>query len=79
MLIGKDYKIESDSLNVTLSKRHVSKKGQEYWTAVGYFSNVKNALKALVNLGVKETSLKDIKTVNQKQDELYSLIDKRIS
>ncbi len=75
MLIGKDYKVESDSLNVTLLKRGVSKKTQkEYWSPIGYFSRFGNALKSLVDLRVKETKLKDFQTVCQKQDELYKLI-----
>lgn len=76
MLVGKDYKIEADSLNVTLLKRGVSEKTQkEYWTSIGYFSRFGNALKSLVDLGVKETELKDFKVVCQKQEELYNLID----
>ena len=76
MLIGKDYKVESDSLNVTLYERRVAKKTQnEYWIAIKYFSQFGNALKALVDLKVKETKLKDFRAVCQKQDVLYKLID----
>jgi len=76
MLIGKDYKIEADSLNVTLYERRISKKTQkEYWLAIGYFSRFGNALKSLVDLRVRGTGLRDFNTVCQKQDELYKLID----
>ncbi len=76
MLIGKDYKIESDSLNVSLYERRVSKEKQkEYWVAIKHFSSLGNALKALVDMKVKETKLLDFRTVREKQDELYNLID----
>ncbi|KKN21717.1 hypothetical protein LCGC14_0922570 [marine sediment metagenome] len=79
MLIGNRYKIESDGLNVTLLKKRIARigdhKGEEYWTAEGYYGTVANALKALVDMGVKETQLKDFKTIVKKQGELYKLIE----
>ena len=80
MLIGKDWKIESDKLNVTLSQRHtVEEKGDkpkhDVWVVEGYFSSLKEALRALVNVSVRETELKDLKTITKKQDELYKLIE----
>ncbi len=77
MLIGNKYKIESDSLNITLYKKAVTKKeGKVYWMAIGYFSRFGNALKALVDLEVKETQVKDFREVCRKQEELYKLIDR---
>lgn len=76
MLIGKDYKVESDSFNVTLYQRRISKKNQkEYWLAVGYFATVKNALKELADRELRETELKDFKAVVKRQDEIYGLIE----
>ena len=76
MLVGKDYKVEADSMNVTLYRRGVSKKThKEYWASIGYFSRFGNALKSLVDLEVRETKLKDFQAVCKKQDELYKLID----
>ena len=76
MLIGKDYKVESDSLNVSLYERRVSKKTQEeYWVAIKHFSSFGNALKALVDMKVKETKLGDFRAVCERQDALYELID----
>lgn len=76
MQIGKKYKIESDSLNVTLYERQVSRKTkQEYWTAIGYYSNPANALKALVDLKVNETGLREFKIVVDRISELHTLID----
>ena len=76
MLVGNNYKIEADSLNVTLYKRSASKKAKtERWRAISFFSRFGGALKALIDLRVKETELKDFRAVCKKQDELYKLID----
>ena len=75
MLVGKNYKIESDPLNVTLYKKSVSKEiGKESWRAEGYFSTIKNALDYLVELEVKLTGMKDFTVVAKRQEELHSLI-----
>ena len=78
MLIGKNWMIESDDLNVTLYRRYIAKKGtdtgKEKWRTEGYFATVHNALKELVNLEVKGTHLKDLQTIVFRLDELYNLI-----
>ena len=79
MQIGK-YKIESDNLNIIVSVRGVTTEksknpGQETWSAEGYFANMKEVLKWLVDREVKETQLVDLKTVIKKQDEIYKLIE----
>ena len=75
MLIGQKYKIESDSLNITISEKKLSKKARkEYWKPIGYFSCVANALKFMVDLEVNKTELSDFKAVVKKQEELYQLI-----
>ncbi len=81
MLIGKNWKIESDPLNVTLLKRRMSKPKdgsppKETWGPVGFYSTVNNALKDMVNFEVRGTGLSDLKTVQAKIEELYKLIDK---
>jgi len=76
MIVGSKHKIESDDLNVTVYEKRESKEGKEdTWRPIGYFSRIDNALKFLVDRGVKETGLKDLKTVAQKQQELYELIE----
>jgi len=76
MLIGRNWKIESDSMNVTLFKRGVSKKsGKETWRGEGYFGTIKEALHELVNLEIRQTGLTDLKTINNKIEELHELID----
>ena len=81
MLIGKNWKVEADSFNIILFKRCIGKnkktgdKGSgENWAIEGYYGTFKGAIKALADQEVKETELKDLKTVSAKQDELYNLI-----
>lgn len=79
MLIGKNWKIEADSLNITLFKRHTvkakpDKPAHKVWKIEGYYSTIKNALVGLVNQGVRDTELVDLETISHKQDELYQLI-----
>lgn len=76
MLIGDSYKIESDSLNVTLYKPvKVKKTNGIRWQPIAYFSTVENALKHLVDLEIMVTGLKDYRAVVEKQKELYKLIN----
>lgn len=75
MLIGNNWKIESDSLNVILSKKSRKTKVGKFWATQGFYPNVKEALHALVDQEIKDTELVDIKTVNDKIEELHSLID----
>lgn len=75
MLIGDRYKIESDSLNVTLYKKvNVKKTGGIRWQPIAYFSNPQNALQYLVDHEVKETGMADLETVVKKMEELHRLV-----
>ena len=75
MLIGDRYKIESDSLNVTLYQKGISKPNNNvYWRPIAYFSSVVNAFDHLVDQEVANTGLKDFKAVVEKQRELHQLI-----
>lgn len=71
MLIGNRFKIESDSLNVTLYELGKSK---TYWRPIAYFATVENALIGLADLAIAETGLKDFRTVVAKQTEIYQII-----
>lgn len=77
--VGSSFKLGADSLNVILYERHIGKKGEskgeEVWRKIAYFSNPQNALKYLVDYEVRKTGLEDVKTVCQKIDELYALIN----
>ena len=76
MQINENYKIESDTLNVTLYRKQKPRKVgiPAGWEAIGYFSTPQNALSHLVNLEVMETGLKDFRAVVEKQKELSALI-----
>lgn len=64
MLIGKNWKVESDEYNVTLYRRKLNKKtGKEYWEESRYYSTLANCLTDLVNLEVNGSGLKDLQTV----------------
>ena len=80
MFIGKKWQITSDGMNVTLLRRVTRKpKGKpsyEDWGIVGYYATVANALRALVNQGVRDTELVDLRTVVDKIDELQKQIIK---
>ena len=79
MKINSDYKIESDSMNIILLEKNkgVSKKTGELaigYKPIGYFATPANALKFLVDHEIRGTGFKDLKTVTDKQKELYTLI-----
>ena len=83
MLIGSKWKIESDALNITLSRRHTVKAtpkmpAHEIWVPEGYYSSVENALKGLLNMEVKATGFKDLETVLKRISQVESMIDKGI-
>ena len=80
MLVGKRWKIESDELNITISKRHTVRAtpatpAHDVWKVFGYYATIKNALKGLIDQGVRDSDLTDLKAISLKQDELYKLID----
>ena len=79
MNIGDKYKIESDSMNITLFRRHTvkatpKKPVHEIWKVEGYFRNVRNALKTMADLHIAKSGMKDFETVVEKQQEIYNLI-----
>jgi len=81
MKIDKNWRIESDSMNITLQRRKVLKNkttGEPYdrWVVEGYFSTVTNALHELVALRIRETKLTDLRTVEKEIETLHKLIEK---
>ncbi|MFC1928646.1 hypothetical protein ACFLXK_03455 [Chloroflexota bacterium] len=72
MVIGQDWRVGADSLNIILYRRQVNNKiGKEYWRAHSYYATVANALVGLVNQGVRDTELTDLKTVCDKIEQLH--------
>ena len=81
MKVGKLWKVESDSLNVTLyrKKKRTRKDTQEVyedWDALGYFGTVGGALQELINQGVRDTHLTEVQSVVRKIEEIHNLIRK---
>jgi len=71
LVVGQNWRVGADALNVILYQREVNKKtGREYWRAHSYYSTVANALVGLVNQGVRDTELADLKAVCNKIDRL---------
>ena len=80
MLIDKNWKIESDNLNVVLfhKKRGTNKKTGEafdYWKPIGYYSTIPNAMHGLVDQSIRDTELKDLKTIVAEINKLHNLIE----
>ena len=76
MKIGKKYKLESDTNNITLYEKQTNKKtGGVYWTTLAYFATPKNALKFLADHKIREGGFTDLETITRQQDEIYSLIN----
>ena len=80
MLIGKKYKLEADNLNYVLYKKRTGKRKDtdepfEDWDFVGYFSSVANALHELVEQGVRDTKLTDMRIIETKLGKLHALIN----
>ncbi len=72
MVIGRNWRVGADTLNIILYRRQVNKKtGKEYWRAHSYFATVTNALVELVNQGVRDTELADLKAVCDKIEQLH--------
>jgi len=91
MLIGKEWKIESDMMNVILWRKTTARDRDtqppeaddgtdptdptDRWRPVGYYATPKEALKSLVNQKVRDTHLKDLTKVVIEIAKLHALID----
>lgn len=75
MKIGRGYELKSDELNCTIYKVE-KKNGKQLTRPVGYYSTPQNALKAFVDMKVRETQLRDLKTICGRIDELHGVIDR---
>ena len=71
LLIGRDWKVGTDALNIILYRRCVNRKtGKEYWRTHSYYATFTDALVGLINQGIRDTELADLKTVCRKMDRL---------
>jgi hypothetical protein len=77
IVIGKNWKLGADSMNIILYHLEVNKKTkEERWRVYGYFATITGALTALINQGVRDTQLVNIKIVCDKIDHLQKDISK---
>lgn len=77
--IGTKYAIGSDRMNIMVYvKVGKDKQGKDVWKPELFYGSLQNALIGLLNLGVKETGLKDLRTVLAKQEEIYADIKKAL-
>ncbi len=75
LLVGKNWRLTSDGLNIIVSRRQVNKKsGMTYWRAEYYYATLVGALHGLIELGIKETQLQDFRAVVDKVETLKSEI-----
>jgi hypothetical protein len=83
MIIGKNWKIESDELNITVFERTIAKTGkkagEEIWKPRYYFSHLDNALIQVVETEVKRGGMKDLQTVINKMDEVKAEIHQALA
>ncbi len=79
LVIGHNWRVGADTLNIILYRCQINKKtGKEYWRAHSYYATVTNALVGLVNQGVRDTELVDLKTVNKRIDEIHTWISEAL-
>jgi predicted phage tail protein len=80
IVIGKNWKLGADSLNIILYQREVNKKTkEERWRVYGYYATVANAVMALANQGIRDTQLANLKIVCDKIDQLHKDILKSVN
>lgn len=81
MIINDEYQVTTDGdANVMLMKKFEKKteEGQptEYgYKAIGYYPTLKSALKDWTRKELFSTELKDLKTVNDKLEEIHNIIN----
>ena len=75
IMIGQDWRVGADSLNIILYRRQVNKEtGKEYWRAHSYFATVANALVELISQGVRDTQLANLKMTVKRIEEIHTWI-----
>jgi hypothetical protein len=84
MLIGDNYKIESDETQFTISTNYTPKEGSKragevLWKNVAYFKTLPEAIKYIVDREIKGTGLVDLLEVNKKIEELKRTLIKQYS
>ena len=75
--INATWRINQDVRNYILEHKGKNESSEDgtKWTQVGFYQTVKQLYHALVEKGIKESSLTDIKAMDLKIQELHSLIE----
>jgi hypothetical protein len=77
-----DLWLDSDNYCLILKKRHISEgekhKGREYFIDVGYFNDMKQVARRLIDDGVKEFINGDWEKLQKYYDETYKRFIKAI-
>lgn len=79
MLIGKNYKLEVQGMDIVLQEKYTGKKretGETYdgWKDIGFYSSLGGAMTALINKHVKETQLTDLRTILKAIEDLKKAV-----
>ena len=54
--VNDNYRITSDNYQYILEEKYKSKKGEEKFKAIGYYSNFKDLSKSMLNREIKKSS-----------------------
>ena len=75
--INNTWRIDKDKLNFILQRKGTNAEGEDgiSWITVGFYQTAKQLYHALVEKSIKETSLNDIKAMNDKVQELHAFIE----
>lgn len=75
--INNTWRIDKDRLNFMLQHKGKNDEGGEgtTWVTVGFYQTVRQLYHALVEKNIKESSLVDIKALNDKVAELHQFIE----
>jgi hypothetical protein len=68
--INATWRIDQDKMNYILQK-----KSGEKWVTQGYYQTLAQLYHALVEKGIKDSSLTDMKGLRDKVEELHSIIE----
>jgi hypothetical protein len=72
--VGKKWLIGNDSLNITVFKKTDTKKGGVRWDAESFHSTLHGALQWLIEQGVRDADLSDVKMLCAKLDQIFQEI-----
>lgn len=74
MLINENYKIESDTLNITVFQRGHGAGVGEYWRPIGFFATFHHASTWLIEQKIMGAGFKDYQAIVNQIEELKRMI-----